>query len=74
MVKNPPSNAGDAGSIPGQGTKIPPAAWRLSPCATITEPRTLEPAPQPESLRAATTEPVHSKACTTAREPACHNY
>ena len=23
VVKNPPSNAGDAGSIPGQGTKIP---------------------------------------------------
>ena len=22
MVKNPPSNSGDAGSIPGQGTKI----------------------------------------------------
>ena len=26
MVKNLPSNAGDAGSIPGQGTKIPHAA------------------------------------------------
>ena len=25
VVKNPPSNAGDAGSIPGQRTKIPPA-------------------------------------------------
>ena len=25
MVKNPPSNAGDAGSIPGRGTKIPHA-------------------------------------------------
>ena len=23
MVKNPPSNAGDVGSIPGLGTKIP---------------------------------------------------
>ena len=22
MVKNPPSNAGDSGSIPGRGTKI----------------------------------------------------
>ena len=30
MVKNPPSNAGDAGSIPGQGTKIPHAAGQLS--------------------------------------------
>ena len=23
MVKNPSSNAGDAGSVPGQGTKTP---------------------------------------------------
>ena len=38
MVKNPPSNAGDAGSIPGQGTKIPHAAGQLSPSATTTEP------------------------------------
>ena len=37
MVKNPPSNAGDAGSIPGQGTKIPHAVRQLSPCAAITE-------------------------------------
>ena len=26
VVKNPSSNAGDVGSIPGQGTKIPHAA------------------------------------------------
>ena len=25
VVKNPPSNAGDTGSIPGRGTKIPHA-------------------------------------------------
>ena len=32
MVKNPlPSNAGDAGSIPGQETKIPCATMQLSP-------------------------------------------
>ena len=30
MVENPPSNAGDMGSIPGQGTKIPHAAGHLS--------------------------------------------
>ena len=30
VVKNLPSNAGDAGSIPGQGTKIPHAAGQLS--------------------------------------------
>ena len=27
VVKNPPCNAGDAGSIPGQGAKIPHALW-----------------------------------------------
>ena len=30
-------NAGDAGSIPGQGTKIPHAAEQLSPRATTRE-------------------------------------
>ena len=30
MVRNPPSNAGDAGVIPGQGTKIPRAAGQLT--------------------------------------------
>ena len=37
VVKNPPSNAGDAGSIPGQGTEIPHATGQLSPWATTTE-------------------------------------
>ena len=37
MVKNPPSNAGDEGSIPGPGSKIPRAARQLSPCATTRE-------------------------------------
>ena len=37
VVKNPPSNAGDTGSIPGWGTKIPHAAGQLSPCATTTD-------------------------------------
>ena len=37
MVKNSPSSAGDAGSIPGRGTKIPHATGQLSPCATTTE-------------------------------------
>ena len=38
MVKNLPANAGDTGSIPGQGTKIPHAAKQLSPCAITAEP------------------------------------
>ena len=37
VVKNPPSNAGDTGSIPGWGTKIPHAAGQLRPRATTTE-------------------------------------
>ena len=38
VVKNQPSNAGEAGSIPGRGTKIPHAAGQLSPRAATTEP------------------------------------
>ena len=36
-VKNLPGNAGDVGSIPGQGTKIPHAKEQLSPRAPTTE-------------------------------------
>ena len=36
-VKNPPSNAGDVGSIPGQGTKIPHAVGQQSPHTATTE-------------------------------------
>ena len=39
VVKNPPSNAGDTGSIPGQGTKIPHVMEQLSPSTATTEPR-----------------------------------
>ena len=67
VVKNQPSNAGDVGSIPGQGTKIPHAAGQLSLCATTTElapqleptcrklqsPRALEPVPQLEKRKPA---------------------
>ena len=38
VVKNPPSNEGDMGSIPGRGTKIPRAAGQLNPHTTTTEP------------------------------------
>ena len=37
MVKNLPANAGDTGSIPGPGTKIPHAAGQPSLCVTTTE-------------------------------------
>ena len=38
MAKNPPSNTGDAGLIPGWGIKIPHAAGQVSPHATTTDP------------------------------------
>ena len=38
VVKNLPSNAGDAGSIPGRGTKIPHAVGQLSLHTATTEP------------------------------------
>ena len=37
VVKNMPSNAGDTGSIPGQGTKIPHAVGQLSLSTTMRE-------------------------------------
>ena len=36
VVKNPPYNAGDTGSNPGQETKTPHATGQLSPHATNT--------------------------------------
>ena len=38
VVRNPPCNAEDSGSIPGWGTKFPRATEQLSPCATTGEP------------------------------------
>ena len=38
VVKNLPCNAGDVGSIPVRGTKIPRAMEQLNPCAATTEP------------------------------------
>ena len=38
VVENLPSNAGDTGSIPDQGTKIPHAMGKLSLHAATTEP------------------------------------
>ena len=38
VVEKLPCNAGDTGSIPSQGTKIPRPTEKLSPCAAATEP------------------------------------
>ena len=64
VVKNPPSNAGDAGLIPGRETKIPHAVGQLSPRATTTEPvRSGGCAPQ-----------VERSPCTaTKKDPTCRN-
>ena len=68
MVKNPPYNAGDVGSIPGQGTKIPHAAGATKPMHH----NYWAHAPQLESLRAAN---YRAKAlwnpCATTTEPMC---
>ena len=50
VVKNLPSHARDASSIPGQGTKIPRAEEQLSPRASTTE----KPTHSTKSTRAAT--------------------
>ena len=59
-AKFPPANAGDTGSIPGQG-KSHILQGQLSPCAKTTE-------PVPWRLGAATTEPKHSRACAQQKE------
>ena len=70
VVKNPPSNAGDVGSIPCRGTKIPRAAGQLNMLAATRE-----------KPCTATTEPACCRACAlqllslhaTTREPTRHN-
>ena len=58
VVKNPPSNARDAGSIPGWETKIPHAVGQVRPRAATTELACLnERARMPQTT-----------------EPTCHDY
>ena len=59
MVKNPPVNAGDMGSIPDPGTKIPHASGQLS-----LSPKTREPAiPQLLSPSSGAHEPQLETSC-----------
>ena len=58
VVKNLPCNIGDSGLIPGQGTEIPHATWRLSPQPAATETCT----PQLESLKC-------KRSCKAQRRP-----
>ena len=68
VVKNPSCNAGDAGSIPGWGTKIPRAMGQLSPPPQLQSPRALEPTHHNYRARA-----LWSPHATT-RELTCRNY
>ena len=70
MVENLSCNAGDAGSIPGWGTKIPHATGQLSPGATTREPVYSEACvPQLERSPCTATKSLH----TATKDPACHN-
>ena len=59
VLKNPLCNAGDMGSIPGEGTKIPHATERLSPGTATTKPECSKAyMPQLESSRAGAPKPT----------------
>ena len=88
MVKNPPTNAGDAGSIPGRETKIPRSAGQPSPRATTTELVRFDGespsaanyrAHAPWSLRATTREEktltpqLERSPHAASKDPVCHN-
>ena len=75
MVKNRPSNAGDAGSIPGQGTKISHAAGQLRWRVETTDPAlsgSLTARAQTTATREAR-EPQLEKPVHRNEEPACCN-
>ena len=58
MVKNPPCNAEDVGSVPGQGTKIPHSTEKLNLFLRSTEayaPHLLKPVHYNERVHIATT-------------------
>ena len=68
VVKNPPSNAGDVGSIPGEGTKIPHAVEQLSWSAATAEPASSRAcAPQLEETLHAVTRKSPSASLKTQR-------
>ena len=64
VLRNLHDNAGDAGLIPGQGTKTPHAREQLTPCTAARE-------PEHHSLRSPRAAP--RTPCTTAREPEHHS-
>ena len=51
VVKSPPSNAGDVGSIPSQGTKILHVEGQLNPCATTGDGQMLQWRPDAANIK-----------------------
>ena len=67
VVKNPPANAGDTGSIPGPGrSHMPRSNWVLAPQLLSLRSRGRK--PQLLSPRAATTEAHVPRACIQQQE------
>ena len=67
MVKSPPANAGDTGSIPGlRRSHMPQSNWAHAPQLLNLHSRAHE--PQLRSLRAATTEAHEPTACAPQQE------
>ena len=71
VVKNLPSNAGDVGSTPGQGTKIPNAVGQLSWVPQLLSPRASTREAVCRNYRAHTLWSL--SVITTERKPTCHN-
>ena len=63
VLKNPPSNAGDTGSISGWGTKIPRAVGQLSLHAAATDP----------TCSGACVPQLEKSPRTATKDPACRN-
>ena len=61
MVKNPPPNVGDSGSVSGRGAKVPRALEQLSLGATTSE---------PERCRVCASQPEEA-VCSIAGEACC---
>ena len=69
VVKNPPANAGDMGSIPDPGS-IPHVVEQLSPSATTTEPALQSPRPTTTEARTPRARALQQeKACAQQRRP-----
>ena len=69
VVRSPPSNAGDAGSIPSWGTRVPHAREQLGLHATATEPANCNGKPMPSGTHVPQLE---RSLRARAKDPLCH--